>query len=430
MRLGSWAIRVSMAGVLAIAILYAVAPYAFGYISNSAVVNAPVLSIKAPFDGVVVTASAPVSTYLAPGDTAVELRSKRQSRSEMEALRAEHAALDGEFDALDTQVARLRKLSSALEERFEQHSELARQRHVALRHEQLAALEQAEVELRLALEELDRTRRLHGSGAVSDAVLEALEGRRDRALGDVARQQAQIEVIDIELAGLDQAVFPEWSAASDIRRRIDEIEIRMTELQAQRTGLSHRRAALGSRIVSLDNELKALDLFAPTVPVGGVVWEATGAEGTAVAQGDEVMRILDCGTRLVEVAVSERHFETIRPGDAAWVQLKGSGDQLEGRVEAVRGRGGRLDRRGLAVEPAELEAEQLGILVRLGPGIDSDPSAEGAAFCDVGRTAQVRFGSRGPTLAGLRDRAAQTLALVVGWGLGRPDGVAVLASSS
>jgi hypothetical protein len=137
--------------------------------------------------------------------------------------------------------------------------------------------------------------------------------------------------------------------------------------------------------------MEALDKFSASAPAASIVWESTPAEGAVVAQGDEILRLLDCEKRLVEVAISERHFEKISPGDIAWVQLKGSSQQVEGRVEAVRGQGGRLSRRGLAVEPPELGAGQLGVLVRLAPMIAPDEEIE-ASFCDVGRTARVRLG--------------------------------------
>ena len=101
----------------------------------------------------------------------------------------------------------------------------------------------------------------------------------------------------------------------------------------------------------------------------------------------------DCEQRFVEVAVSESHFETIRAGDIARVQLKGSDRLLRAPVIAVRGAGARQPHDNLAARVPEAERGQLRVLVSLeGVGLDRAPSN----FCHIGRTAEVYFARETP----------------------------------
>ncbi len=146
-------------------------------------------------------------------------------------------------------------------------------------------------------------------------------------------------------------------------------------------------------------DLEAKASFEPRAASTGVVWRAAPAAGTSVASGDALVELLDCERRFVEVSLSGRHFENIAPGDPATILLKGSGKRFTAHVEAVGGAGARFDHPNLASDTPSVAAGDVQILVRLDP-VDLDDPNVAATFCDVGRTAEVRFARPKGAVAG------------------------------
>ena len=106
-----------------------------------------------------------------------------------------------------------------------------------------------------------------------------------------------------------------------------------------------------------------------------------------------MLQVADCEQRFVEVAVSEAYSESIRAGDIARVELKGSDRLLQAPVIAVRGAGACQQYDNLAARVPKAERGQLPILVSLeGVGLDRAPSY----FCHIGRTAEVYFARTNP----------------------------------
>jgi hypothetical protein len=103
-----------------------------------------------------------------------------------------------------------------------------------------------------------------------------------------------------------------------------------------------------------------------------------------------VVQLLDCSRRFVEVFLRETAFEAIQPGDTATVQLRGSARTFQASVEAVRGAGNRGANGLLAAQPQQVPDGSLSVVLRLEPA-DVTEIGIAANFCDVGRTAEVRF---------------------------------------
>ena len=293
--LGNRALRLSAATMVLAAAGMTLAPHATSYVASSAVVNAPVIPLKAPFDGVIRAQSPGLADPVRPGAPLLVVAADR----------AEAAA---------------------------------------------AAM---------ALARADSDRRT--------LEMEAAAMRAGVALDDAGGGLAQIGY------------------------RLDEIALRRAEIEAQETALAARAAAVAAQIATLRARADTREVFAPEASAAGVIWKASAPAGSAVMTGDEVARILDCSHRFIEVSVAERHFERIRTGSPAWVRLKGADGWFTAEVEAVRGAGGRFDRPALAAEVPREDTTQLSVIVRL-PVAEVGRPEVAHAFCDVGRTADVRFG--------------------------------------
>ncbi len=388
-------LRLTAAALLMLAVCWTLFPHATNYISTSAVVNAPLLSIKSPIDGRIEAASSGLAEAVATGQRMVLVQSGRKDRELLQELLARDHLLAAETEAKARQARELSALRAEMARREELYrSELAgwlRVHSAELRAElEAATATRQETEDRIA-----RSRALAGEGTLALANLKQDEAELARATAAVGAAQARLEATGRELEALGQGILVQHgtSDVSYSQQRIDDIDLRLNELSAEREGLAADRAALAARIKDAERENAARESFEPIASARGVIWRASGAPGSAILTGDEIMQVVDCERRFVEVAVSERLFDAIRPGSTAWVQFRGSSEHFAAKVAAVRGSGAKFSNPQLAAETPVVAEGQLRVLVPLQPAQAGVTSASGgdAAFCDVGRTAEVRF---------------------------------------
>jgi multidrug resistance efflux pump len=96
--------RLSAVALLAGAAVVTLVPHATSYVSTSAMVNAPLLVVRAPFDAMVVEGSAPAAAPVLAGDPLLRLAAARPDRQALAAVRAEMDAVQAEIGALAEQM--------------------------------------------------------------------------------------------------------------------------------------------------------------------------------------------------------------------------------------------------------------------------------------------------------------------------------------
>ena len=403
-------LRLSAAALVLGAAAVTLAPHATSYVATSAVVNAPVILIRSPFDGVVATPSADIAAPVGAGAPLLVLRADRADRSGLAALEAERRTIAGEQESLARLSDELTALAADLAARRASHiSEYGA--WVAARAE-AAEAQEAEARIRLSQvrADLERSSRLARSGSVAESLME--DDRADAEAAEMALVRARADRHAIELEGQAMAAGVVLDDAggglAQITYRLDEIAIRQAEIARQSIELGARAEAVAGQIATLSHRAEAQESFAPDAGAAGVIWKASPPRDSAVMTGDEVVRLLDCSRRFIEVSIPERHFERIRAGSPASVQLKGAAGWFTAEVEAVRGAGGRFDRPALAAVVPQDDNYELSVLVRL-PAADVGQPEVAQAFCDVGRSADVRFGRSADDLGRPLRRAWEAL---------------------
>ena len=181
------------------------------------------------------------------------------------------------------------------------------------------------------------------------------------------------------------------------RQRRDEVVIRLADLRTRAVALSAQIDSKQNQVQVMRSELQRLEHFAPKFDNGAVVWTASSAAGSAVATGDEILQVLDCSRRFLEVTIPESAYSRISIGDRAWVRLNGADQTFWAKVESLRGAGSQPETGRLAARPVEVEQGSLSVMLLLEP-VDVMAADIAQHYCEVGRTAEVRFdrGWNGP----------------------------------
>jgi multidrug resistance efflux pump len=391
--MGHRALRLGASAVVLAAAAMTLTPHVVSYVSSSAVVNAPVISVRSPFDGVIARASADLSAPVSPGQLLLELAADRADRTVLAELTSRRDMAIGELAGLEAQRTRLLDLHRGLTVRRDSYIAEVSDWLQARGDEAAARAEVALTRLAQMSDERDRRRRLAARGALSEVALTDSEAEADVAGHSVRLEAARVQSLLVARRALGNGVALDGMAdgLGQLVQRLDDIDLRLAEIDQRHTALTAARAALDAQVAVLAERNARHEAFAPRATAPGVIWKASPPTDMPVLVGDEMLRVLDCSRRFIEVAISERHFEKIRPGDAASVRLKGGSGWFQAEVEAVRGAGGRFDRPALAAVVPNIDESQLSVLVRLPTADVTDPDVA-HGFCDVGRTADVRFG--------------------------------------
>lgn len=106
-------------------------------------------------------------------------------------------------------------------------------------------------------------------------------------------------------------------------------------------------------------------------------------------RGDAVARLLDCGSTLVTLSVTESVYNTLNVGDAALFRLRGETGNFDATVLRLAGAGAATFYRNLAVAPSQKHLERYDVTL-LVPGLAADPELR----CAIGRTGRVFFDRR------------------------------------
>ncbi|WP_027288338.1 HlyD family secretion protein [Rhodovibrio salinarum] len=383
-------IRIGLTLAIFGVVIWTVAPYVTSRVSTSAVVNAPLSPIVAPFNGRVAEPSKPVGARVQPDELLFKAVSESPDRRYQSELEARTQTLQQRLAAVARQRTQLEQLAEDLHARQSRYRSHALKR---LRHEieqTQAALEGARAEAKEADAALARSRNLQAKGLTPNSEHDERVTVAQVARARVNELQARLDGLTSEVVAAREGTFVR-AGVHDVpysQQRADEVALRLSELARSEARLAAELSGARHQLAEERARRDRTEAFRPTAPMRGVVWSASGVRGDPISTGQVVLQVADCEQRFVEVAVSEGYFEAIQAGDIARVHLKGSDRTLRAPVIAVRGAGARKEGPNLAARVPQVERGQLRVLVSL-EGVGLDRSA--STFCNIGRTAEVYF---------------------------------------
>ena len=358
-------------------------------VSREAVLNAPLIAVRSPIAGTV-SSSAPIAgAMVRAGEPLLRVENSRVDGARLSQLELEAATLREKVAAGEREDADLDALAGELTTRLQRYHE-ATARDLAAESRQLAAAgggAEARVAERSAA--LARLERLGPKGVATQADLDQVRAELSLAKAELAHLTIERERIDARQAALADGTYV-GADRSDVpysQQRLDEVRLRRIELASS---LARDRPALSTLEVAVDVErrrfrqLAASDLLAP---VDGVVVRPAVVEGGVVELDKPLLWVADCTAPFVTARLSDRYYETVRPGAEATIRLLRQGMELRGKVESVRGvEGPAPDGFAMAIEG--VGDGRFVAVIRL------EPEAEQAvrkAGCEIGAWVEVRF---------------------------------------
>jgi multidrug resistance efflux pump len=347
--------------------------------SADAFVNARLTTVRAPVAGRLTVPERPLGSSVGAGEELGTVADPLADSIRLNDLVMEEAIAEAELAAVR---ARLDAIDGQIEP-------------LSLRLSAYTGARIGEIEARLA-HARDRLALLETGTQVepqlSDLGAEVGEGPDPRLPGlALIYARERVEVLQITLDAARNGVF-----LGDGYNDAPYSEQRRAEMATLRDGLaadfdlgSERLVAIKTRIEQERVRASALGRAALIAPASGVVWEALAADGEVVQQGQDVWRLVDCGSVIVSLSVTESIYNSLQIGDAAVFRLSGDGRSFPATVLRLAGSGARAVYDNLAVAPSQKHLERHDVTV-LVPALRDDPSL----YCLVGRSGRVFFDRR------------------------------------
>jgi multidrug resistance efflux pump len=360
--------------------------------SADAVVNAPVVTVRASVAGNLELPTRQLGVYVRQGELLATITDSIVDRVHLDDLLMEIRLEEAGRDQIDAQLTQTR----AIRDNMQQRTDTYRLNRLEELRERLSR-----AEARLKILENGAVPRTDAEQRAVDAVAEdsdslPAEPRIDELVLEHARER--VAVLQIAVNAAEQHVF-----LGDGYNDAPNAEQYMVQLDAEIAGMVTHIAEAEARVAAVQeragrarvsvNSLTGGELRSP---VTGTYWEVLEANGTNVQRGDPLLRLIDCSATLVTLSVTERVYNGLTIGQNAKFRLGGTSDVFDATISRLAGSGAATVYRNLAVAPSQRHLERYDVTLIV-PGL-REMGTEG---CLIGRTGRAFFDTR--PLDGLRN---------------------------
>jgi multidrug resistance efflux pump len=372
---------------LAIVVVVGVGPMQrlFEFSSVDAVVNARLVSLRAPIDGKLVAGpiSPRIGATAAEGMTLLRITNTRADRSRLDDLRRIVDQIESERSSIVGRLGRLRELHEQIEEQARAFQVGRIQELEARVMDFKAQAEAASATQFEAASTLERTKSLAASGSQPKVALE--RAQRDATIANETERSIRHRLfaaeVELEASHRGQYIGDTYNDRPSSRQQADELSIRIAEGEAELSARDRRLDGLQAEL--RDEKARYIDLSDVVLssPIDAQIWEVLVSPGEEVRRGQDLLRLLDCSGTVVTTTVSESVYNHLRIGDKAQFRFADQSNLYDGQVIRTSGVASPPD--NLAIQSTVPSSAAYKITVSV-PELASGQ-------CGVGRTGKVVF---------------------------------------
>ena len=354
--------------------------------SAEAIINARVITLRAPIEGPVVSVASllQVGEEYKAGQPILRISNPRSDHSKLDAITRNTESLQIERTSIETRLVDLRDKIIALKA-LDAEFQLARVAELETQvAETNAAIQGAQTKVLESQSQLSRSQKLGESGFATIANMQTADSNHHVENYSLDGLQSHLKGLQVELNSARRgiSISDSHNDRSSSAERAEALEIQMADLKAQ---LAEKDAKIAQQKTSLIQELTRYnDSAVATIdaPVRGRLWEVLTSPGETVRQGQDLVRLLDCGGAVVTASVSEAAYNDLYLGGSVQFKLRGENTLHKGTVIALSGLAAVPS--NFAIKPSRLEREPYAATL-------SVPDLSNSDSCDIGRTGVVTF---------------------------------------
>jgi multidrug resistance efflux pump len=388
-------LRISLGLFLLGAVGWMCYPWHWSVVSTHAVVNAPLVVVRAPIGGTVRMPCLSTGECVAADEDLLTITNPLVDCGRLEELKAEAATLAGQIAGMRQERDQL----LILEDHLEGEARIFQEAIVQRMERDLAGTRALALSARAVFKQRDYERntawRLAGTGSAPDSERVVTEFVAEAAEQNAIHLEHNVKRLELEMAWARRSVF---IGQGDGRNDVPYPNQRLHEVQMRRLSLDTRLAELTARLPQLERQIGAererWDLATTRtvkMPRHGLVWHQQVDNGSHVSTNEELLQLIVPTEVFIDAVVPERCLRVIHAGDKVTIRRIGSAEETLGTVKAVLGRTMAWEERSLAASVQPLGPREAHVLV----AFDERPDIVDFRTSLVGHPVEVLFG--GPT---------------------------------
>lgn len=408
-------LRLAVLAVLGSAIILHAIPRAIYNSTDSAVVNAPVITLRSPMEGHITQVFQEPGTPVGSGQLAVQLLKSNADDRYIRQLQSRLTELDSSEAAIADRIERLGAIRDRLAVRFARFKAEYTERLAIEAREINARIDGAQARLKNLTLDYDRSSELSQRMVSSRKNVEAAAALVSEKTSEIQMLRAQLDSVALRRSALETNTLVDLGGADTpySAQRQDELDMQRAALEQERATLRAQKVTTARILEGEQAFFAAATQVSLASSVTGVVWRSSSQVGRPVLPGDELVEVIDCEARFIEARLNSGLLSRIKVGDTAEIRIAGLDPLIQAPVTSVLGVGARFDHPELAAQDDAPNTYDFKVIIRLPPEVldfRSDP------YCHVGRAASVSFPRELPgvgrlvgTLKPLLERVTATL---------------------
>lgn len=355
--------------------------------SVEAVVNAQVVTLRAPVGGVVSEAADPlrVGATVVPGNVLMTVENPRADHAGIERVKENLRSTDEDLVAVVARIDRLATLRATIAARVENYRADRGRRVGADLVVADTQITSAQAVMDRAEAEVARQSSLAVTGLSAQATQQTAERDLAVARASVEQAKARRAVLAVEAEALKAGRFfgDGYDDVPQSMQRLDWIDESFALLESDKGKLEARVGRLATELQAEEARFDLASRANIAAPTGGQVWEILTSPGEQIVAGQPLVSVLDCSKLMVTAAVSESVYNTLSLGMPASFTFHEGGQAFAGRVVQLSGVAAAGS--NFAIIPTALTKEAYRVTV-------TADNLGGNGTCPVGRTGRVVFG--------------------------------------
>jgi multidrug resistance efflux pump len=354
--------------------------------SAEAVVNARVITLRAPIEGEVAMADigTDVGSEFRVDQGILAIRNPRADTSHLTSLVRDRDQLRTSIGALEAKkqllLSSLAELSTQ-QERFRVGRIQQLEQRVREAETDIAS---ARAQYSVVSDAMKRAEQLRKTDAVSQAFLDKAAGdahvAEQAVLGQIERRKGMF--VELEAAKKGTFVGDSYNDTPQSAQRKMEISLELSDVEARLIGSRAELASVDAELAKEEERHDVLSQAQIRSTVNGRVWEMLTAPGEHVNAGQDLVKLLDCGSAIVTASVSETAYQRLAVGQTATFKPRDGGQELTGTVVSLNGLAAVAS--NSAIQQNALSREPYHVTLKF-------PDLAKNADCRIGRSGLVEF---------------------------------------
>jgi multidrug resistance efflux pump len=306
-------------------------------LSNSAtraILNAPVILLTTPIDGVVSSLSIKPGDNFDKGQNIATIENPRANQETLLTLQTRRLTLEQQLASLKSQAEHDQQFYDALDKTSQQYQGAYRTRQLFAQKALRAESNAADARLADAQKTVDRNAELFLQGAVSEAAVASSKAQLASLQGaaESIRSQLRINSGDVTAASEQVYLDPDQLRMFDLQAQMTTLQLSIANQAKNRATQQQELANLNQLIETEQARIKLMVAYDVVAYSPGTVQELIAPQGTLVQAGSTLVRATNCNQSNVIAVFPERMASKITRDSVIKVDVAGLNQPLKARV--------------------------------------------------------------------------------------------------